>query len=62
MTLGLFYPFINVCILKIVDFLFGNHFSIKGIIMSFFIAILISIINILMDITIIKPILKEEKI
>lgn len=62
MTLGLFYPFINVIILNLVDLLFGNHFCIKGIIMSFIVAILISIMNVLMDIMIIKPILKEEKV
>ena len=45
LTLGIFYPFINVFILKIVDFLFGNHLTIKGIFIPFIIAILISIMN-----------------
>ncbi len=62
MTLGLFYPFINVIILNVVDIIFGNHFCIRGIVMSFLIAILISIMNILMDQIIIKPILKGERI
>ena len=31
LTLGIFYPFINVIILKIVDILLGEHFKINGI-------------------------------
>lgn len=61
LTLGLFYPVINLIILKLVDFLFGNHLTIKGIILPFFIAILISLINIIVDETLIKPILKKGK-
>jgi len=61
LTLGIFYPFINVLILNIVDLLFGNYFTIKGIIMSFIVAVLISTLNILMDEIVIKPILKEKK-
>lgn len=61
LTLGIFYPFINVFILKIVDFIFGNHLTIKGIFYPFIIAILISIMNILMDEIVIKPILKRGK-
>ena len=49
LTLGIFYPCINVFILKIVDFIFGNHLTIKGFGLPFLIAILISIMNILMD-------------
>ena len=58
LTLGLFYPVINLIILKLVDFLFGNHLTIKGIILPFFI---ISLINIIVDETLIKPILKKGK-
>ena len=61
LTLGLFYPVINLIILKLVDFLFGNHLTIKGIILPFFIAILISLINIIVDETLIKPILNKGK-
>ena len=49
LTLGIFYPFINVIILKITSWILGNHFNINGIIVSFFIAILISILNQVMD-------------
>ena len=31
LTLGVFYPFINVFILYIVDFCLGSHFSVNGI-------------------------------
>jgi putative membrane protein len=61
LTLGIFYPFINLFILKLVDVIFGNHLTIKGIILPLFIAILISIMNFLMDEIVIKPILKKGK-
>ena len=63
LTLGLFYPLINVFILKIVDYILLSHFDLTGgIFMSFFVAILISILNIIMDSIIFKGILgKEEK-
>lgn len=60
LTLGLFYPFINVLILKIVSFILGNHFEIHGIFWSFLVAIVISIMNALMEQLIIKPILTKE--
>lgn len=62
LTLGLFYPLINVFILKLVDFILLSHFDITGgILMSIFVAILISILNIIMDTIIFKNILGEEK-
>lgn len=61
LTLGLFYPLINVFILKLVDFILMSHFDITGgIFMSFFVAILISILNIIMDSVIFKGILGKE--
>ena len=60
LTLGLFYPFINVFILHIVHFILGSHFEIHGIWMSFFVAILISIMNFLMDEVVLKPLLAKE--
>lgn len=62
LTLGLFYPFINVFILKLVDFILFSHFDVTGgIFMSIIVAILISILNILMDSIIFKNILGKEK-
>lgn len=60
-TLGLFYPFINVFILNIVDFLLGDKFTIEGLLTSFFAAIMISIMNIIMREIIIKKILRGGK-
>lgn len=45
LTLGIFYPVINIVILKIVDVLLGKNFDIHGLLMSFIISILISIMN-----------------
>ncbi len=58
-TLGLFYPFINVIILHITDFILGKYFDINGIFMSFIVAVLISIMNILVEEMIIKPLVKK---
>ena len=61
LTLGLFYPFINVLILNIVSFILGNHFIIEGgLLMTFIIAIFISLMNLIMK-NIIEKILKEVK-
>lgn len=60
-TFGLFYPFVNVIILNIVDFILGVHFSIEGLFMSFIVAVLISIMNILLQEVIIKSILGRVK-
>lgn len=60
LTLGLFYPFINVLILNIVDLILGSHFEIQGIVMSFLVAIFISIMNEVVNECVIKPLLKRE--
>lgn len=61
LTLGLFYPFVNVFILKLTDWILGSHFEIFGIFTVFFIAILISIMNLLIEEIIIKPIVRRLK-
>lgn len=60
-TLGLFYPFINVIILKITEWILGSHFEIEGIWTVFFIAILISLMNVVIDNVIITPIMRRIK-
>lgn len=60
MTLGIFYPFINVIILKIVDLLLGKYFTINGIFIACFAAILIALMNIVMEKLIIKPVIGKE--
>ena len=58
---GLFYPIINVIILYITSFILGkNNFQITGFIAPFFIAIVISLLNILMEGLILKPITKRR--
>lgn len=59
-TLGIFYPFINVFILNIVDVLLGRHFTINGILMSLLVSILLSLINGLMDNLVVKPITRRK--
>lgn len=61
LTLGLFYPFINVIILKLTEWILGSHFEIEGIWTVFFIAILISLMNILIENIVITPIMRRMK-
>ncbi len=61
LTLGLFYPVINVFILKLCDWILGPYFNIKGTFVVFFLAILISVMNLLIDYVIIKPIIRRLK-
>ncbi len=48
-TLGLFYPFINLIILKIVALILYPHFQLYGIWYAVCASILISILNLIMD-------------
>lgn len=59
-TLGLFYPCINVFILKLVDWLLQSHFEINNLLIALFAAILLSITNFIMD-NILKKIIKKVK-
>ena len=59
-TMGLFYPCINILILKITDFILCEHFDTHGIISLFITAILISFMNIVVDELIIKPLIKRS--
>lgn len=49
LTLGLFYPVINVIILKLTDLILLSHFSITGYLMPFIVAILISLFYLIME-------------
>ena len=61
-TLGLFYPFINLIILKIVSFILGDHFNLYGIWFAVLVAISISVLNVILDMTVFKRLtFKEEK-
>lgn len=61
LTLGLFYPLINILILKITDFILAEHFDIHGTIFLFIVSIVISIMNAIMDNLIIDTLLKGKK-
>ena len=60
MTLGLFYPCINVFILKLVDWLLGPHFEIENLLIALLVAVLLSITNFLMA-KIIEHIIRKVK-
>ncbi len=60
-TLGLFYPCINLFILKLADWIMGSYFSIKNLYAAFFLAILLSIMNFIAE-EIIKMIIKKVKV
>lgn len=61
LTLGLFYPLINVLILNITSFILGDKFIIKGVVVPFFIAIVISLFNLLLEGMIIRPITRRDR-
>ena len=48
-TLGLFYPCINAFILKLTDWILGSHFDIKSIWVLLLAAILIAVMNFIME-------------
>ena len=60
-SFGLFYPIINVLVLYITSFILGDNFQINGFIIPFIIAVVISILNMLMEGMIIKPIIYRRK-
>lgn len=62
LTLGIFYPFINVLILKLVDLILGNHFKLNGIFIACIAAVLISVMNMIMDHFIIKPVIDRSNV
>ena len=60
-TLGLFYPFINLFILKLADWILGKHFELDNILIALLVAVLLSVMNFIMEELIIKPIIKRVK-
>ena len=59
-TLGLFYPCINVFLLKLVDWILGPHFEVKNLLIALLVSILLSIINFIME-EVIKHIIRKVK-
>lgn len=60
LTLGLSSPLINVLLLKVTSLVLGNKFIVSGWIIPFFIAIFISIVNVILNNLIVNPI-KERR-
>ena len=61
LSLGLFYFVINLVILLIVDLILGKHFYLTGILSPFIVSIFISLMNVLMENLIIKPLIEKCK-
>ena len=61
LTLGTFYFVVNTLILKLVDFIMGKNLDFTNIWILFLISILISLINLLIELIIINPIIKKVK-
>ncbi|MEE0700314.1 MAG: phage holin family protein [Bacilli bacterium] len=61
MSLGLFYFVINVVILLLVNLILGKHFYLTGFLSPFVVAIFISIMNVIMENLIIKPLIERCK-
>lgn len=59
LTTGIFYPFINVIILKIASLLMGKSFIVEGWILPFFISIFLAITTLILDKIITKRIIGE---
>ena len=60
-TLGLFYPFINVIILKLASWIIGENFIVEGWIAPFFVSLFISFMTIVLDALITKQIIRGRK-
>lgn len=61
MSLGLFYFVINVVILLIVNVILGKHFYLTGFFSPIIVSIFISIMNVIMEKLIIKPLIERCK-
>ncbi len=61
MSLGLFYFVINVVILLLVSLVLGKHFYLTGFFSPFIVSIFISVINVIMENLIIKPLIERCK-
>lgn len=58
-TTGIFYPFINVIILKLASLIMGDAFVVEGWILPFFIALFISFTTLILDKLITKNMIGE---
>ena len=58
-TFGLFYLVLNMFVLKLADWIMMGHFNIKGWLTTFIVASLISLMNVLINRFIVKPVVKK---
>lgn len=61
-TFGLFYFVINMAILKLVEFIMNNRIEFTSLPILFFISIFMSILNLLIENLVVKPLLKRVKL
>ncbi len=61
LTMGLFYFVINMIILKLVDFIMLDKLNFTSVWKLFFIAVLLAITNVVIELLIIKPIVRRFK-
>ncbi len=61
LTLGLFYFVINMIVLKLVEFIMNNRIEFTSLPMLFFISIIMSFMNVLIENIVVKPFLKKVK-
>lgn len=61
LSLGLFYFAINVVILWLVSLVLGSHFYLTGFLSPFIVSVFISIMNVLVESLIIKPLIERCK-
>lgn len=59
LTLGIFYPIVNIIVLKLASLFLGTHFIVEGWFTPFFISLFISIMKIIFEVFIIKPIVER---
>lgn len=59
MSLGLFYYVINVVILLLTHFLLGKHFYLTGFFSPFVVSIFISVVNLILEGFVIKPLIER---
>ena len=61
LSLGLYYFVINVIILWLVSLILGSHFNLTGVFSSIIISIFISIMNVVIENLVIKPLIERFK-
>lgn len=61
-TLGLFYFVNNMVILKLVEFIMNNRIEFTSLPILFFISIIMSFLNVIIENVVVKPLLKRVKL